>query len=169
MSEGMSAQEKAEVRAMIACDDYKAKFCGKAREVGKTMRTSKGNATARAKYEKIDEALRACGEDDKAILAAACKNGVSSHDWPFIGKYCPAETEAFLASQEAKDIAAKHCVGRDYTEVLEKAGDYGFVCARLARQRGTAAAPSAPKASDGSGTQDAIKEGTNALRKFLKF
>lgn len=164
MAEGMSEEEKAQIRDMVSCDKIKPKFCGKAREVGKSMRTPKGDAAARSAYHDIDAALRLCGEDLAAIQAAACTNGVSGREWDFVSRRCPAQ---------AKEIAAKNCVGRDYTEVMSKTPEeYRVLCSSHAPQRGMAAAPGAPSSNQGakgSTTEEAIKEGTNALRKFLKF
>jgi hypothetical protein len=165
MAEGMSEQDKAEIRDMVSCDKVKPKFCAKAKEAGSTMRTAKGNARARAKYAKLEQALRLCRVDIAPIQAAACKDGVRSRDWQFVSDQCPAE---------AKDVAAANCVGRDYTEVMSKTPEeFRNLCSRHAPQRGMAAAPrSAPaetKAGEESATGSAIKEGTNVLRKFLKF
>jgi len=160
----MSEQEKAEIRAMTGCLKVKPKFCAKAKEVGNSMRTAKGNVGARAKYAKLEEALRLCSVDIAPITAAACKDGVRSRDWQFVSDHCPAE---------AKDVAATNCVGRDYTEVMSKTPEeFRNLCSRHAPQRGMAAAPrSAPAPTKGeeSATDSAIKEGTNVLRKFLKF
>jgi len=160
----MSEQEKAEIRAMTGCLKVKPKFCAKAKEVGKAMRTAKGNVGARAKYAKLEEALRLCSVDIAPITAAACKDGVRSRDWQFVSDHCPAE---------AGEVAAANCVGRDYTEVMSKTPEeFRNLCSRHAPQRGMAAAPrSEPAQSKGeeSATGNAIKEGTNVLRKFLKF
>jgi hypothetical protein len=166
----LSAEQKAAMRKSSGCDDYKAKFCAKAKEVGKTMREPKGYAAAHSRYRQIDDALSTCGEDPKTIQAAACKSGVAKRDWQFVGDRCPAE---------AKTVAAKNCVGRDYTEVMANAPEeFRALCSRYAAQRGSAAPaarsergsePAEKKSGDESATESAIKEGTNVLRKFLKF
>jgi len=161
----MSPEQRAAMRRMAGCDDYKDKFCAKAGDVGKSMRAPKGYLAAYQRYRHLDDALRLCKLDPKTIQAAACKSGVKQRDWQFVSDRCPAE---------AKDIAAANCVGRDYTEVMQKTPEeFQNLCSRHAPQRGTAAAPrSAPaenKASEESATEGAIKEGANVLRKFLKF
>jgi hypothetical protein len=104
--------------------------------------------------------------------STACKGGVGSRDWEFVGEFCPAE---------AKAIAAQHCAGRDYTAAMES--EYKAVCRRYARAGGAGAtaqreapaqqqqqqtqqqqppaAPAAPSAVD------TVKEGANQLRKLF--
>jgi hypothetical protein len=134
------------------------------------MGEPKGYAAAHSRYRQIDDALRVCNQDPNKIQATACKSGVAKRDWQFVGDRCPAE---------AKTIAAKNCVGRDYTEVMANAPeDLRVICSRYAAQRGADApaarsgqrgAPAEKKDGEESATESAIKEGTNVLRKFLKF
>lgn len=164
----LSAEQKAQMRKMAGCDDYKPKFCAKASEIGKSMREPKGYTAAHSRYRRIDDALRACDQDPKKIAAAACQSGVRARDWQFVSDRCPAE---------AKTVAAKNCVGRDYTEVMAKVTDeFRNLCVSHAPQRGIAAArserrsePAEKKDGEESAAGSAIKEGTNVLRKFLKF
>jgi len=164
------AAQKAQVQAMVGCDDYKPKFCAKASEVGKQMLEPKGYVAAHERYRKIDEALRTCGQDPDGIRATVCNGAVDKKDWSFALESCPAEMKA---------IAAKNCVGRDYTEVMFNAKEeYRAICARYAprhtasgdggqggAQQPGAQQPAAPPPS----AADAIEQSKKALRNLLKF
>jgi hypothetical protein len=158
------------------CGPRKSEYCGRVKSTTQSMSTPAGYRSA-MKHQGLRDGgwARAgtyCGVATAPTLSTACKSGVGSRDWEFVGEFCPAE---------AKAIAAQHCAGRDYTAAMES--EYKAVCRRYARAGGAGAtaqreapaqqqqqqtqqqqppaAPAAPSAVD------TVKEGANQLRKLF--
>jgi hypothetical protein len=132
----MSPEQRAAMRKVVGCDDYRKKFIAKAEGVAKSMRNPKGYLAAYDRYRHLDDALRFSGLDPKKIQTAACKSGVSQRDWDFVSRHCPVE---------AKQVADKNCIGRDYTEVMQNTTEeFRGLCSRHATQRNQAAVVEPP-------------------------
>ncbi len=96
------------------CKAEKPQFCAKVKAHAEAARDP-------AKYDvpgaKWDETAKACGVDFPAVTRAACQRSVGARDWYFVTRHCPGET---------RELAAKHCTGRDYTAIMQSG--YGEIC-----------------------------------------
>jgi Protein of unknown function (DUF3617) len=156
---------------MLMCKDRRKDFCANASKVAKTMGNAAGLKAAAGKYEHWREAMTACGTDPATISGPVCKDMVGKKDWAFVNTYC---------TTESAELRKAHCAGRDYTTVD---ANYREMCAQLGGlsegRSYTSSAPSAENAKPATAakpaepakptTKDKLKEGTDKLKKFLKF
>ncbi len=150
----------------LICKDRKADFCANAKKVAQTMRDPAGFTAASNKHESWREAMKACSIDPESISGPVCKSAVDRKDWDFVNRQCKTEATA---------LRKAHCTGRTYTTVDAA---YRELCVGLGGLSYTADEPSADKAkpaaaekpkSSGDAAKDKFKEGTDKLKKFLKF
>lgn len=96
------------------CKADKALFCNKVKADAEASRDP-------YKYNKHGpdwgESTKACGVDFAAITRTACQRSIESRNWSFVTDNCPSET---------KELAAKHCAGRDYTSIMQSG--YSQIC-----------------------------------------
>lgn len=158
---------------MMFCKDRKADFCANVTKVGQTMRDKAGYEAAMNKYgDKLERASKACNVDLATIRGPVCKSAVDSKDWQWLNRYCPVE---------AAGLRKANCAGRTYSTVEKQ---YADMCSQLGGLSYTATTRADPaKASTGAtateakpadpakkpSTTDKLKEGTDKLKKFLKF
>lgn len=170
-----------------ACQKYKPELCDRANKVASGMHSVDGYRAQMKASGDWKGAFKSCGVDLAAITKDACKSAMGKKDWEFVSEQCP---------DDARPLAKQYCEGRDYTAMMSS--EYRAICARFARKaRGgddastsaePAAAPapapagagqnaSAPAGNAPSGAEpaqkpsatDAIKQGADKLKKFLKF
>ncbi len=150
----------------MMCKHRKADFCARASKVAQQMKDPAGFTEAAKKYPDWRNTMQGCGTDPNTVSGPACKSAIDKKNWSFIAEYCPVEGRA---------LAQKQCAGMDYTAVMSS--EYREICqkygAGLAKENvGTPkkeAAPAAAPKSDKDKAVDAVKEGTNKLKKLLKF
>jgi len=141
------------------CTKLKPDFCAKVGKVSAEMRDSAGFR----KYAGKDwqGSMQACGQDPGAFRREVCKASLAKRDWGFVGEQC---------EEDAKALAKQHCEGRAYTAAM--ASEYAPICSRYAADlggRSYTAMPASTGAEQKPSTTDAIKKGTDKLKKFLKF
>lgn len=150
----------------LFCKDRKADFCANAKKAAQRMRDPAGFTAMAGKHQNWRQAMTACSIDPATISGPVCKSGVDKKDWTFVNRYCTTEAAA---------LRKAHCTGRTYTTVDAA---YRELCAGLGGLSYTADEPSAEKAkpaaaekpkSSGDAAKDKLKEGTDKLKKFLKF
>jgi hypothetical protein len=151
----------------MMCKHRKADFCARASKVAQQMKDPAGFTDAAKKYPDWRNAMQGCGTDPNTVSGPVCKSAIDKKNWSFIAEYCPVEGRA---------LAQKQCAGLDYTSVMSS--EYREICqkygADLAKEsvgtpkKEAAPAAAAPK-SDKDKAVDAVKDGTNKLKKFLKF
>jgi hypothetical protein len=155
------------------CKDRRADFCANVTKVSQTMRAKAGYEAAMSKYgDKLDRATKACNVDLAAIRGPVCKSAVDAKDWQWLNRYCPMEASA---------LRKANCAGRTYSTVEKQ---YADMCSQLGGLSYTATTRADPaKANTGAtateaksadpakkpSTTDKLKEGTEKLKKFLKF
>lgn len=168
-TEGMPAE-------MMFCKERTADFCGQVAKVTKGMKDRAAFEAAASKYgDKLDRAGKACNIDMAAVRTPVCKSAVDQKDWQWLGRYCTAEAGA---------LRKQHCAGRTYSNVERQ---YADMCSMLGGLSYTATGADAAKAKSGGqsateakpaagaepakkpSTADKLKEGTDKLKKFLKF
>jgi hypothetical protein len=158
------------------CKEQKAEYCARVGKTAQSMRKPAGYRAAMKNQglqrEGFEQAGRACNVDTAAVVADACKSAASGRDWEFVAGYCPEQAQA---------IAAEHCAGRRYTEVMNS--EYKAVCQQYAsagrgtsrassgsqpaaqsqqpQQQEAGSAPAAPSAAD------MVKDGANKLRSLF--
>lgn len=140
------------------CEKQRKEFCADMSSTLRTMSTAEGYAKHKG-GNGLEDALGFCGLATTNLLPAACKDGMATSNWNFIGDNCPTEAQA---------LAATHCEGRSYTVVMS--GPYGGICQRYAADRWNskrASAGGTPSAADATDTL--IKEGTSKLKGLLGF
>jgi hypothetical protein len=116
-----------------------AKSCNaRVSEYCKRYQTQEGFLKARAD----ENAAQMCGVTTASIKAAQCPKAAQTESLSFLGRYCLAE---------AKPIAEKNCVGRDYTSKM--GGKYNDFCTAYLAQ----ASLEKPPAS----TTDQVKQGVS--------
>jgi hypothetical protein len=158
---------------MMFCKDRRADFCTNVTKVSQTMRDKAGYEAAMNKYgDKLERATKACNVDLAVIRGPVCKSAVDSKDWQWLNRYCPVEAGA---------LRKAHCAGRTYSTVEKQ---YADMCSQLGGLSYTATTRADPaKANSGASateakpadpakkpsTTDKLKEGTDKLKKFLKF
>lgn len=112
------------------------------------------------------DAFAACGVSREAAVAKTCPMALGSRDFDFVAGYCPAQLGAACAAANptkeadflvgscparAKELAATHCAGRDFTAL--RASPYANFCSRFAagslqqRNAGAAGDPAAGQAA----------------------
>jgi len=96
------------------CKAEKAMFCTK---VKATAEASRDPSKYYVPSKDWDASTKACGVDFAAITRAACQRSIDNKDWSFVTGKCPNET---------KELAAKHCKGRDYTAIMQSG--YSQLC-----------------------------------------
>jgi hypothetical protein len=160
------------------CRAQKAEYCARVSKTAQSMRKPAGYRAAMKNQglqrEGFEQAGQACNVDTAAVLADACRGAASGRDWEFVAGYCPEQAQA---------IAAEHCAGRKYTEVMNS--EYKAVCQQYASAgRGTSRAssgsqPAAQSQSQQQQQQDAgsapaapsaadmVKDGANKLRSLF--
>jgi hypothetical protein len=159
------------------CRAQKAEYCARVSKTAQSMRKPAGYRAAMKNQglqrEGFEQAGQACNVDTAAVVADACKSAASGRDWEFVAGYCPEQAQA---------IAAEHCAGRKYTEVMSS--EYKAVCQQYAsagrgasrassgsqpaaqsqqqqQQQDAGSAPAAPSAAD------MVKDGANKLRSLF--
>ncbi|HEX9183449.1 MAG TPA: DUF3617 family protein [Burkholderiales bacterium] len=158
------------------CTAQKTEYCSRVTKTAQSMRKHAGYRSAMKndglRRGGFEQAGQACGVDAAAVTADACRSASGGRDWEFVAEYCPAQ---------AQTIAAEHCAGRKYTEVMNS--EYKAVCQQYAsagrgtsrassgsqpaaqsqqqQQQDAGAAPAAPSAAD------MVKEGANKLRSLF--
>ncbi len=101
----------------MICKHRKAEFCARASKVAQQMKDSAGFTDAVSKYPYWRPAMQGCGIDPNTVSGPVCKSAIEKKTWTFVADYCPAEGRA---------LAQKHCVGMDYSAVMES--EYRLVC-----------------------------------------
>lgn len=143
----------------MPCKDRKADLCTRAAKIGEESRDPAG--FRRNAGRDWRGALKACGQDDTAIVRAACGAAAGKRDGEFLRDQCPDEAAA---------MRKQYCLGRTYTSVDASARE---LCGALGGLSYTAerASPAAAQPQDGgkSNLTDKLKEGAGKLKKFLKF
>ena len=124
-----------------SCNARAAEYC-------KRFQTQDGFLKARAD----ETAARACGVSTASIKAAECPKAAKTESLAFLGRYCLAE---------AKPIAEKNCVGRDYTSKM--GGKYNDFCGAYLAQA-SLEKPAAQPASVKEQAADQVKQGINKLK-----
>jgi hypothetical protein len=159
-----SANADPTAREMINPAESKA-FCETKRtEYCKKLQTEAGYArAARANRQGVEGGAGLCGLQRQKLTSTLCASGLKSENYPFLGRFCPAE---------AKPLFAKHCAGRDYTSLQDK--KMRNMCTTLARvdskdedgeDRGTAsAAPAAKKPTATEQVQQGFGKGLDKLK-----
>lgn len=154
------------------CADRREAFCGEVRGLGESMRTASGYAAARARGRNLKAAYASCELDLAPVTLAACKDGVASGNWRFVG--------SGNCDDDVRAAGPRYC---NTGPSRSPDPQYFALCSRyVSLTRGTAeadaapatnapaaAAPKAPVGDIGSSTQDAVNKGINALRKLLPF
>lgn len=154
---------------MLYCKHRKADFCANATKVTQQMKDEASFEAGNEKYRAWREGLQACGKDPAAVSGPVCKTAVGKKNYRFVADNCPAEGKA---------LAQKHCAGMDYTAIM--GSEYREVCQKYASELGKSnvgkkeaapkeAAPAAAPKSDKDKAVDAVKDGADKLKKFLKF
>lgn len=151
--------------ASNACKPFKNEFCGRVAKITNEMKDP-------AVFEKQANkdwkgAMSACGQNSEPVAKAACDRGVSDSNWDFVGKYCPAETEA---------LAKQHCEGRGYTAL--RSSPYAGICSQYAATNKGSATGSSNVLVDtiskqtGASTEaagEALEAGKKALKGLFNF
>jgi hypothetical protein len=114
----------------------------------KRYQTQEGFLRARAD----ETAARACGVTTASIKEKQCPIAAKNESLAFLGRYCLAE---------AKPIAEKNCVGRDYTSKM--GGKYNDFCTAYLAQVDLEK-PAAKPASVQEQAADQVKQGINKLK-----
>ena len=113
------------------CRAQKAEYCGRVTKTAQSMRKHAGYRSAMKndglRRGGFEQAGQACGVDAAAVTADACRSASGGRDWEFVAEYCPDQAQA---------LAAEHCAGRKYTEVMSS--EYKAVCQRYASAGGGA-------------------------------
>ncbi|WP_341676687.1 DUF3617 family protein [Niveibacterium sp. SC-1] len=142
------------------CENERKAFCASMDATAKRLSTAAGYEKEQQNIAAIDGGMSFCGKGSSAAaLQQACKDGVGTQNWDFVGNFCP---------DESKRLAATNCEGRSYTTVMR--GPYGTICRKYAADRwnkgggATASAGNQPPSGDAL-----IKEGANALKGLLGF
>ena len=138
------------------CKSRKADFCAQTGKVLAGMRDPKGYADANSKYRSWRLAAKGCGTDPASISGPVCKTAIDKKDTQFVSNNCPAE---------AAEYRKQHCAGRDYTTVDTARRE---MCSALGGLSYTSSTPAKAKSPVDNAT-DKIKEGTDKLKKFLKW
>jgi len=123
--------------AKTVCDAKKAEYCQK-------LQTEAGYLLAARERQGIEGGSALCGLQRAKLTSTLCASGLKSENYPFLGRFCPAE---------AKPLFAKHCAGRDYTSLQDK--KMRNMCTTLARvdnkdgddERPASSSAPAPKAA----------------------
>lgn len=158
------------------CRAQKAEYCGRVTKTAQSMRKHAGYRSAMKndglRRGGFEQAGQACGVDAAAVTADACRSASGGRDWEFVAEYCP---------EQAQTLAAEHCAGRKYTEVMSS--EYKAVCQQYAsagrgasrassgsqpatqpqqqQQQDAGSAPAAPSPAD------LVKDGANKLRSLF--
>jgi hypothetical protein len=152
---GQCRANKADPNCKSSLDTYEkmspeiAKSCNaRVAEYCKRFQTQEGFIKARG-----DETIaQACGVSAASIKAAECPKAAKTESLAFLGRYCLAE---------AKPIAEKNCVGRDYTSKM--GGKYNDFCgaylAQASLEKPAAEAKPAPSATQQA--TDQVKQGVS--------
>jgi Protein of unknown function (DUF3617) len=134
-----------------ACNAKTAEFC-------KRYQTQDGFAKARGDKN----AAEMCGLSADQVKVSLCPGALKTESLDFLGRYCP---------NEAKPLAKKYCVGRDYTS--REGGKYATLCSAYlsnldtedARGAKSSTGATAPKPSPASGAaQQGVDQGINKLK-----
>ena len=154
-----------------ACAKAKPEYCGKTKAMYSGMSSRKGYADAMKgnRADVVGAALSYCAAGSAApLLAGHCKSAMGESDFNFIGAYCP---------EERKVLARQYCAGRSYTAIDPKhraicgggsSGDDGPAQAGNA-SRGSSAAASRSSSAPADATNEAIEQGTKALKGMFGF
>jgi len=151
------------------CKAQKAEFCSRVSTMAQGMRSPAGYRAGVQKRSDWASMLSACGQDPGVITHEACAGSVQAKQYDFTLQYCEAE---------AKVLAAQHCEGVDYTVAMSS--EYAAICRQYAATRGARPSTAAPRPSGQPPAQpqspaqqpsatDALKEGADTLRKFLRW
>jgi hypothetical protein len=140
---------KSQLTALNQMSPEIAKSCNaRIGEYCKRFQTQEGFLKARG-----DETVaRSCGVTTASIKAAQCPKAAQTESLAFLGRYCLAE---------AKPIAEKNCVGRDYTSKM--GGKYNDFCGAYLAQA-SLEKPAAKPASVQEQATDQVKQGINKLK-----
>ncbi len=125
--------------AKAVCDAKKGEYCQK-------LQTEAGYMlAARATSQGVEGGSALCGLQPAKLTATLCAHALKTEVYNFLGRHCPAE---------AKPLFAKHCAGRDYTNLQDRKARN--MCTSLARlddeddedgERPASSSGSAPKAA----------------------
>lgn len=177
-SPGVDGRRMADATApeIPACAKAKPVYCSKSKSMLSGMSSRKAYAEAMRGNQSasVNAALSYCGAGSASpLLAGHCKSAVSESDFSFIGGFCP---------EERKILARQHCAGRSYTAIDPKhraicgggssGDDVSPAQASGASRSGStsaAARNSAPAAPAADATNEAIEQGTKALKGLLGF
>jgi hypothetical protein len=155
----LSTYSKTYPKVESACTARAAEFC-------KRYQTQDGFAKARGDKN----AAEGCGLSADKVKASLCPGALKTESLDFLGRYCP---------NEAKPLAQKHCVGRDYTS--KEGGKYAVLCTaylsnldtdeaqeRRPARSGKAAsgeqAPEKKKSPTSEAVQQGVDQGINKLK-----
>jgi len=139
------------------CEGERKSFCASMDATAKRMSTAAGYDKEKQNTAAIDGAMTFCGKAPTAsLLPQACKDGVSTQNWDFVGDFCP---------NESKTIAATNCEGRSYTVVMR--GPYGTICRKYAADRWNKGGGTASSSGNNNPADALLKEGAGALKGLL--
>jgi hypothetical protein len=155
------------------CKNQKPEFCSRVSRLAQEMRTPAGYKATVQKRGDWATMAGACNLDSNAITQEACAGSLRAKDYAFTVQYCEADAQA---------LAKQHCEGRSYTAAMSS--EYAPICQRYASRpagrsdtaqpRGSATPPAqpgapAPQPEVKKDVTDAVKEGADAIRKFLRW
>lgn len=124
------------------CSAKVAEFCTR-------YQTQEGFARAKASKDGAD----LCGLNAAKVKASLCPNALRTESLGFLGSYCPAE---------AKTLAQKECVGRDYTSMTGKYRGFCSTYLASAQEAEEAAEPAAGRARPAARGEDSGQRQTSA-------
>jgi hypothetical protein len=144
------------------CADRKDAFCGEVGKLRTSMQTASGFGAARTRSPNLKAAYTACGQDLAPVARAACKDGVATRNWRFIG--------SGECDDEVRANAPQYC---RFGASTSPDPQYYALCSRyVSITRGTAAAPAnapPPAPAPAPAAQDPVSKGVDAVRKLLPF
>jgi hypothetical protein len=154
-------------------DNYRGKMQSSGTMDGEPMnmtQTFSGRKVGTCTYEDPARKQQEMMAQSDAMMAKECRKSIDelqSVMFTMDGSPC---TKLKQCEEDAKALAKQHCEGRAYTAAM--ASEYAPICSRYAADlggRSYTAMPASTGAEQKPSTTDAIKKGTDKLKKFLKF
>ena len=173
------------------CQKFKPELCERANKVAGGMRNVEGYRAQTKASGDWKGAFKMCSVDLAAVTKDACKSALGKKDWEFVAETCPDDAKP-LAKQhcEGRDYTAM--MESEYRNICARfarkarkgaehadGGEPASPAAPVSGQSGSTQGANAPAGETPAGSTtepaqkpsatDAIKQGADKLKKFLKF
>jgi hypothetical protein len=146
------------------CAGQKDAYCGEVKKLSGSMQTASGFSAARTRSPYLKTAYANCGQDLAPVARAACKDGVSTKNWRFIGSgECDDEVRANAPAY--CNTGPSRSPDPQYFALCSR---YVTITRGTAHPNANAPAPAAAP-TPAPTAQDAVTKGVDAVRKLLPF